>query len=207
MAKMIDKAVKRALDLEIRKSKQLINEGRLIIESQFKVAHGKLMQDFESHAITRELKRGPASKNLSGTLPEGNLFGFIGFEIGDDPVYELQNLLQRTDILIKRRKFGSFGFVWSFAVNIPTLKDLYAVTPLPWAKGASWLQQLEGQGIANLGQYMHTQSPPAGRSGAGIQSGRESGGSLKKQYIKPLLKDFETNLNTLSATRLSKSYF
>lgn len=207
MTKMIDKGVKRALDLEIRKNKQLINEGRLIIESQFKVAHTKLMQDFMSNPITIELKRGPSSKNLSGTLPEGNLFGFIGFEMGDDPVRELEALLQSTNILIKRRKFGSFGFVWSYAVNIPTLKELYEATPLPWAKGASWLQQLEGQGIANLGQYMHTQSPPTGRSGAGIQSGRQSGGSLKKQYIKPLLKKFETNLNTLSATRLSKSYF
>ena len=92
MAKMIDKAVKRALDLEIRKSKQLINEGRLIIESQFKVAHGKLMQDFESHAITRELKRGPASKNLSGTLPEGNLFGFIGFEIKEN-ISQLESIV------------------------------------------------------------------------------------------------------------------
>jgi hypothetical protein len=55
---------------------------------------------------------------------------------------------------------------------------------------------------------MFTQSPPAGRSKAGIQSGRKSGGTLKMKYIKQLLSDFEKNINNISgATRISKSYF
>jgi hypothetical protein len=203
-----DKALKSAINNQLRTSKELINEGRIVIENQFKIAHKKLMSSFNSHPVTVELKRGADSSNVSGSLPEGNLFGFIGFESGDDPLAQVEILLSRANILIKNRKLGSFGFIWTYAVNIPTLSELYKVTPLPWAKGASWLQQLEGRGIANLGQYMFTQSPPAGRSKAGIQSGRKSGGTLRIKYIKPLLEDFEENLNNMSgATRISKSYF
>ena len=203
-----DKALKSAINNQLRTSKELINEGRIIIEKQFKIAHHKLMKDFESHPVTKELKSGANAKNISGTLPEGNLFGFIGFEEGDDPVNEIEILLARANILIKNRKFGSSGFIWTYAVNIPSLSDLYKVTPSPWAKGASWLQQIEGRGMPNLGQYMYTQSPPAGRSGAGIQSGRKAGGTLRIKYIKPLLNDFEENINNMSGgTRISKSNF
>jgi hypothetical protein len=205
---IINKQLKAAITNELRKDKQLINEGRIIIENQFKFAHKKLLKDFEAHPITRELKAGPDSTNISGGLPEGNLFGFIGFESGDDPTLQLELMLAKANILIKNRKFSNKGFVWTFAVNIPTLSEIYKATPSPWAKGASWLQQLEGRGIPNLGQYMFTQSPPAGRSKAGIQSGRKSGGTLKMKYIKQLLSDFEKNINNISgATRISKSYF
>lgn len=205
---MINRALKATIANQLRSSKQLINEGRIIIENQFKIAHDKLMKDFSSHPVTRELKSGPNSKNISGTLPEGNLFGFIGFEAGDDPLNEVEILLSRANILIKNRKFGTSGFIWTYAINMPSLSDLYKVTPSPWAKGASWLQQLEGRGMSNLGQYMYTQSPPAGRSGAGIQSGRKPGGRLRIKYIRPLLDDFEENINNMSgATRISKSNF
>jgi hypothetical protein len=205
---MIDRKLKASIANQLRRNKELINEGRIIIEKQFKIAHNKLIKDFLSHPITRELKAGSGSKNISGTLTEGNLFGFIGFYAGDDPIKEMELLLMKADILIKNRKFAQSGFIWTYAINMPSLSDLYKVTPLPWAKGASWLQQLEGSGIANLGQYMFTKAPVAGRSEAGIQSGRKSGGTLKIKYIKPLLEDFKKNINNISgATRISKSYF
>lgn len=208
MAILRNKALKSAINSQLRTNKELINEGRIIIENQFKIAHKKLMTGFNSHPVTVELRGGSGASNTSGSLPEGNLFGFIGFEAGDNPILEIEILLSRANILIKNRKFSSFGFIWTYAVNIPTLSDLYKATPLPWAKGASWLQQLEGRGIANLGQYMFKQGSSSGRSKAGIQSGRKTGGMLKIKYIRPLLQDFEENLNNMSGgTKVSKRYF
>ena len=63
------------------------------------------------------------------------------------------------------------GFTWAYAVNMPSINDLYKVTPMPWAQGASWLRELEGRGIPNLGQYMYKNAKTS-RSSEGIQGGK-----------------------------------
>ena len=73
----------------------------------------------------------------------------------ENPVQDIETLLRKTDIIIKRRQMGNKGFIWTYLVTSPSLKELYAVTPMPWANGSSWLRELEGRGIPNLGQYMH----------------------------------------------------
>lgn len=180
---------------------------RAIIRGQFEVLHKKMMQDFESHPVTRELKSGPGSSNISGSLPRGNLFGFIGFESGDDPTSQIEQLLSRTEIVLKRRAMGSNGFIWTYLVTAPSLSQLYKATPMPWANGLSWLQEMEGKGIPNLGQYMYKRSS-VGRSGAGIQNTKLSGGGrVKIDYVKSLLNKFESDLNSINAARVSKKYF
>tara|TARA_R110001592_G_scaffold199554_4_gene448081 strand:- start:2448 stop:3071 length:624 start_codon:yes stop_codon:yes gene_type:complete len=207
MARIVDRGLKAAISSQLRGNKSLTNQGRVIIEKQFKIVHKKLMSDFESHPVTRELKGGAGSSNISGTLTKGNLFGFIGFESSDDPVSDIRTLLSKANILIKQRRFGKFGFIWTYAVNIASKSDLYKATPLPWAQGASWLQQLEGRGIANLGQYMFKKTSSS-RSGAGIQSGTREGGRLKINYMGALIDKFEQDLNDMSGgTKISKSYF
>ena len=207
MASRLDRSVKTAIHKQLRHNKQVINETRLIIEKQFRAVHNKLMLEFESHPVTRELRSGPSSSNISNSLPEGNLFGFIGFTSGTDPVAAIEKMLQSTDIIIKNRKFGQFGFVWTYMVTSPSLQDLYSVTPMPWADGSSWLRELEGRGIPNLGQYMYKRSSSS-RSGAGVQNeNRSGGGRVKVPYIKQLLKQFEQNLNSIQASRVAKSYF
>lgn len=207
MANPLNRSLKDEIGNQLRKDKDTQIKIKNMIEKQFRVAHQKLMSDFQSHSITRELRGGSGSSNISGGLKEGNLFGFIGFEVGDDPVKEIEKLLSKTTIIIKNRKFGSFGFIWTYLVTSPSMKDLYSATPLPWAKGASWLQYLEGRGIPNLGQYMH-KSIRSSRSGAGFQNkNRQPGGSVKAPYVKELLKQFENNLNSLNASRTSKKHF
>ena len=165
MANPLNRSVKLAIHKQLRQNKTLINETRFLIEKQFKAIHAKLMADFESHPVTRELRGGPGSSNPSNTLPEGNLFGFIGFNSGTDPVSDIEKMLRRTDIIIKNRKMGKFGFIWTYLVTSPSMQELYSVTPMPWAKGSSWLRELEGRGIPNLGQYMYKQVSSS-RSGA-----------------------------------------
>lgn len=207
MGKPLNKSIKASINKQLTNNKQLINGTRLLIEKQFKTIHAKFMADFESHPVTRELRGGAGSSNISNSLPQGNLFGFIGFSAGTDPVEDIQKMLQKTDIVLKNRRMGTSGFVWTYIVTSPSLKDLYAVSPMPWASGSSWLRELEGRGIPNLGQYMYKRSSSS-RSGAGVQNqNRSGGGRVRVSYVKQLLQEFEQNLNAIQASRVAKSYF
>ena len=207
MAARLDRSVKSSIARQLQRDTQLALQTRNIIEKQFRVLHNKLMQDFESHAVTRELKAGPSSSNISGTLPRGNLFGFIGFYAESDPIAEIEKLLGKMEIFIKRRAMGTKGFIWTYIITAPSLSDLYKATPMPWAKGLSWLREMEGGGIPNLGQYIYKRAD-SGRSGAGFQNKKLSGGGrVKIPYIKTLLNNFEKDLNSIQASRVSKSNF
>lgn len=207
MVSPLNRSVKTAINKQLIGNKQLINQARLLIEKQFKAIYTKFISDFESHPVTRELRGGSGASNHTGSLSEGNLFGFIGFNVGTDPISDIENMLRRTDIMIKNRKMGSFGFVWTYIVTSPSLQDLYSATPMPWASGASWLRELEGRGIPNLGQYMYKRSSSS-RSGAGVQNqNRSGGGRVRVSYVKQLLKEFEENLNAIQASRISGAYF
>lgn len=207
MSRLKDRSVKSSIQKQLRSDKDLNLQIRVLIEKQFKVAHQKLLNDFNSHAITRELRVGEGSPNYSGGLREGNLFGFIGFESGFDPISPIERLLVKANILIKQRKVMRSGLTWAYAVNIASINDLYKITPMPWATGSSWLRELEGRGIPNLGQYMYVDAKSS-RSTEGIQGGNRSGGRLRMEYMKPLLEEFQNNLNNISsAQRISARNF
>ena len=207
MPNPLNRSTKNAIRKQLIGNKQLINQTRILIDKQFRAIHSKFMTDFESHPVTRELRGGAGAPNHSNSLPQGNLFGFIGFNAGTDPISDIEVMLRRTDIMIKNRKMGQFGFVWTYIVTSPSLQDLYSATPMPWASGASWLRELEGRGIPNLGQYMHKRSSSS-RSGAGVQNkNRSGGGRVRVSYIKQLLQEFEQNLNSIQASRVSRAYF
>ena len=155
MSRLKDRSVKSSIQKQLRSDKDLNLQIRVLIEKQFKVAHQKLLNDFREHPITRELKVGEGAPNYSGGLREGNLFGFIGFESGFDPISPIERLLVKANILIKQRKVMRSGLTWAYGVNIASINDLYKITPMPWASGSSWLRELEGRGIPNLGQYMY----------------------------------------------------
>jgi hypothetical protein len=207
MSRLRDRSVKNSIQRQLRSDKDLNLQIRVLIEKQFKTAHKKLLNDFSEHSITRELKVGAGAPNYSGGLAEGNLFGFIGFEVGYDPIKPIERLLIKANILIKQRKVMRSGFTWAYAVNMPSIEDLYKITPMPWASGSSWLRELEGRGIPNLGQYMYVDAKSS-RSTEGIQGGSRPGGRLRMDYIKPLLEEFENNLNNISgAQRISARNF
>ena len=201
MRAKLDLAIKQSINRQLAKDHTLINQTRIFVEKQFKMVLNQLISDFESHPLTQELKGGPGSGNKTGTLREGNVFGFIGFDAGYDPVQPIEERLKMTDIIIRKRSSSPKGFVATYSVNIPTLSELYSMTPLPWANGASWLQQIEGAGISGLGQYMHIESKFS-RSGAGVQlKNLSSSGRLKIKYMKPLLRKFEKDLNNISGAQ------
>lgn len=161
----------------------------------------KMIQEFDAHPVSVELSAGSTAPvttpNISDTLDGyGNLFSFIGFEKGSNPVQDLK------DLLIKGTMFRRTVFrdgVWYFKVSTPTWAAIEKATPMPWEGGSSWVRGIEG-GISNLSHYLNKKvnSPDPSSSGGGIQSPWEVNDDLvfkKTRYISEILENFRANFN------------
>lgn len=185
-----------ALDINIQNSllEQSYNIKRIeiqkTIQNSFQKKKNEMLADFKNHPITLEIKGGINSANISKTLGggSGNLFSFIGFESGYDPIKPIEDLLLTTSITFS--KFSKKSI--EYTVYIPDAKDIFDATPMPWAPGRSWARGIE-TGISGLGYYLRKESDSS-RSGIGIQSPRKvrrKGSKFKNtSYISALIKTY-----------------
>ena len=174
---------------------------RVEVQKQGKAAFQKIknrmIAEFLNHPVTREIKQGVGSENISGTLGGAtNLFSFIGFNSGSqDPTKAIENILQQTNFEFAIAKVNSV----EFSIYIPDPKDVFDVTPMPWAPGRSWAKGIES-GISGLGYYLKVERDNS-RSGLGIQSTRQvrkKGAKFKNtQYISALLKKYKKEFENL----------
>lgn len=159
-----------ALNLEIQKSlrRQIptiaLQQTRKIVKSSFQKKKNEMIADFLNHPVSLEIKGGVEAENISGTLNGiTNLFSFIGFEQGTDPLQPIIELLQKTNLDLGR----TVGQKVVFSVILPTPKEIFEVTPLPYMPGRSWARSIE-TGLSGLGYYIKKPSNSS-RSGLGIQ--------------------------------------
>ncbi|MDB4314545.1 hypothetical protein N9955_00800 [bacterium] len=187
-------------DIFVKGARSVAKELRPIIERRIDEAQEEMLKAFESHPVTMEIKAGPRSSNLSGLLGgQGNLFSFIGFDVGSNPTDPIsQELRKKIRFTIQRR---SNNGKYSVKMLIPSKEELESVAPIPWLSGRSWIDGIE-KGLAGLGSYLYSSSGiPNSRSGTGIQSGKtvRSGVSLKgSKYVSAILNDFKKRLSKLS---------
>ena len=82
---------------------------------------------------------------------------------------------------------------------IPDAKEIFAVTPIPWATGRSWAKGIE-TGISGLGYYLKVDRDNS-RSGLGIQSPRKVRKKGVKfnniSYISALIKKYKKKFENL----------
>ena len=159
------------------------------IISFFERSKKEMLRELDNHPITRDLQN-----NIdSGTVTRGTLFGFLGFEMGEDPVRELRSLLEK-NCRIRFYKENVKKAVRTYIVTIPTKDDIYAATPLRWAPGRSWVKAVEF-GISGMGNYIEIESPKS-RSGEGIQSKTSNNGGRFRNtsYISTILVSFQKKL-------------
>lgn len=134
--------------------------------SNFYRAKQKFLEQFNEHPVTVELEAGSTSPvstpNISNTLDGyGNLFSFIGFTKGDNPIVPLRQLFENQ---IKFR-FSSFREgKWYFSISYPDWGDIEDKSKMPWEQGNSWAKAIEN-GMSNLSYYLNKKG---GRSGGGI---------------------------------------
>ena len=160
-------------------------------EKKVEKEKGKLIEAFDNHEVTKEIAAGPKSSNSSGTLGGyGNLFSFIGFDAGSDPITPIKEVLN--EIEVKNIKLN--GDQYSVSVKYPSQNEISKVTPLPFENGRSWAIGIE-KGISGFTQYIYTKFLD-GRSKQGVQSDKAKGlGSFKKQdYLNLLIQNFINNI-------------
>lgn len=175
-AKNLDKQLKQSLSKRNNSDdlkKKLESETKEKIFKKFEKLKKEMIKDFTNHPVTKEILSGASASNISGTLGGyGNLFTFIGFESGQNPIAPIIELLQKTQITFF--KISPRG-TSKIRVEMPDKEEIFNATPLPWAAGISWAQRIE-VGLSGLGQYMNKNSPYS-RSGKGIQSKNKVRGS------------------------------
>ena len=162
--------------------------------TEFIKIKNELIAEFLNHPVTKEIKEGPSTSNRSGTLNGiSNLFAFIGFEEGDDPISPIIQVFQSIDISFG----GEIPMGAKFNINMPTTADIFAVTPMPWASGRSWAQGIE-KGISGLG-YLLRRNSSTSRSGEAVQSSVKirSGKFKNTPYISALINKYSKRFSQL----------
>jgi hypothetical protein len=159
----------------------------------FESSKNRLLQEFNAHPVTQEIKGGPNAKNTSGTLGGyGNLFTFIGFPFGTDPTAVVQAMIRENIRLGQAKKTRNTRSRVTVGVEIemPSKAAFAAATPLPFASGRSWLYGIE-TGISGFGNYMFKKWKTS-RSGRGIETQKKiRGGSFKNtSYFSSMLLAF-----------------
>jgi hypothetical protein len=166
-----------------------LHVGSKPLKKEFEELKKKMIKDFLSHPVTKEIMAGPGAFNTSGTLKGyGNLFSFIGFSKGDKPIDPIIKLFGQTTLNVSR--ITSRGRL-KVTVTIPSRDDIFGVTPMPWATGLSWAQRIE-QGMPGFGEYLN-KSSVSSRSSQGVQtkSNIRAGGFSNVPYVSSFLKKWQ----------------
>jgi hypothetical protein len=155
-----------------------------------------MISEFQRHPVTQEIEAGNLADNVSRTLVGyGNLFTFIGFQIGDRPTDAILELFK--SIKIAHNLSNDTLFLKIF---YPTPEDVWAITPMPWQSGRSWAKGIES-GISGLNYYLlSSEFSESSRSGKGLQSENKVRSMMKytpTQYITTLLKKYKTKFSSL----------
>lgn len=165
----------------------------------------KLIDEFEEHGVTQEIRAGAFAS--SKYLDVGNLNSFIGFYPGQgeehlDNIKDLFNKEIRVKKNAVNKRRGRNIAYFDFAVQVPTLKQIWAKTPYPTGndniqRSGSWADAIESRGIGGLEYYLYlfSKTSLSSRSGPAIQLNKGSklntgGGMGPIPYIRKLLNDF-----------------
>ena len=181
------------LQSEINKklAPQVRPEIRKLFQRSFQKKKNEMIAEFLNHPVTIEIKGGVNSTNISGTLGggSGNLFSFIGFDSNDDPIEPILRILEQISFDYLNTSTKRINY----RINLPSAKEIFAATPMPWATGRSWAKGIE-TGISGLGFYLRKETPNS-RSGLGIQSPlkvRKKGVKFNNiSYISALIKKYK----------------
>jgi hypothetical protein len=187
--------IKMFQDLQADKAYQ--KEINRVIDQQFNKIKNEFIEEFMNHPITQEIQGGISATNSSGTLGGiTNLYSFIGFDEGTDPIRPIEELLKKSNY---RVLFNNRSAEATVIFDIPTAAQIFEITPMPWAIGRSWARGIE-TGISGLGYYL--KKTKNSRSGLGVQSTSQqvrSGVMFKNsKYISDLINRFNKELKELN---------
>jgi len=182
----------------ISSNKQYQAELKKIIKEQFEERKEALVENFTNHPVTKEISA-EESPNISNTLGGyGNLFGFLGFDQGSDPIYPVQETLkEKTKLDHISIKTSTDSVLVRYSV--PDLDDFNSSAQLEW-DATNWVKGIE-RGISGFQNFM---AKAAGKSGQGIQTKGSikpfTGGANRfrnTKYMSDLINKFKLSINKL----------
>jgi hypothetical protein len=173
-------------------SKKMEEAADNFIKKKLQESKAVFIENFDNHPVTQELEGKESSTNLSNTLNgKGNLFTFIGFPKGSEPIEDLRNLIMN-QFSYKRNKDTK---AIKYSISYPSLDKIKKSTPMPWENGRSWVEGIE-KGISGLSYYLFKKSISS-RSGGGLQSKNEiSAASFKRiKFLSEIIEKFKKDIN------------
>ncbi len=155
------------------------------------------LDELNKHIVTQEIEKGPSAKGSSLLGGVGSFFAFLGFNSNSQPVVILRDAL--TDFIkVKKgkgvvKKVQKTSFKIEFPIDIPTIEEIYNVTPLSWTT-KSWVKGVE-KGITNYTNTVFKDSDGS-RSGGAFQSKQKIGFARfsPTPYITPILNKLKKEL-------------
>ena len=188
----------KSIATKVAKSKKFTRASFKNAEKKYKIEKAKLIDRFRDHVVSKEIEDGASASNISGTLGgRGNLFTYIGFNRGSDPISPIENILLVSGQVKKAKgktkvSAGGKRIQQTFKASIPDVNLLRRASPMPFQGGRSWLFDIE-TGISGFNYYMYKRFN-RGRSGMGLQTATPvRAGSYRPPtngYIRRLLAQF-----------------
>lgn len=173
--------------------------------------------EFENHSVTREIEGGIESKNISDTLRGGsepeNLFSFIGFKAGSEPLAPIRDLLDPENPKGPKLKYvgktAGKNVSFNFVVSTPNKETMAKRTPIPWATGLSWMEGIEN-GIAGFARFLPTFNRPNSHSGGGVQASKNLRGAdynpPSEGYMTVILDNFLARIKNYAKAGFRKRF-
>lgn len=171
-----------------------------LIAKKIREEQQQMVELFEDHPVSQEIWAGNSADNSTGLLGGyGNLFSFIGFDEGSDPISPISFILRRKISFVLKRTNDHGGYV--VTMGIPSKEELESVAKVGWLGGRSWLDGIEN-GLAGLNRYLYDEDYgfPQSLSGTAIQvkgSVRKGVSHKRTDYTSKILSDFRERLTRL----------
>ena len=207
-----DVKIKGDLATEILSNPKFQKEVERQVKNQFNARKESALDQFEKHPVTKELSN-PEAGNISNTLGGyGDLFGFIGFEEGFDPIEPVREALEskikylgtNISIVYPRNARGQFATgkqskAIFIKVQVPEINDFDDAAQFQgWNGGRNWVKGIE-RGISGAPYFADY---PRGRSGRGLQLkgviSKSKGPAISfktVQYITQIVNNFLNNFS------------
>ena len=179
----------------------LVGRVKPLLEKKFYDEKQKLLEEFDGHAVTQELKGGAnADGDIVSTSRGGNLYSYLGFAGDIDAIGDLRSDIEKnTTKGHVTKKVTANKISYSLEVRTPSLEELKRRSQTLLWINRSWIDVVE-KGLGNFRRYLFDDSgrlENSSQTGVAIQIKHDIGKRKKLKstpYVSELLKKFRDRI-------------
>lgn len=141
--------------LDVAKAPKMQGFMRSAANTRFQIARQIMLEDFDKHEVTQELK-GSAKSRTSKFLSKGNLIAFLGLSNPKELLASVRNFLRTNTNMSDKAKISTQGnkINFGFRVSVPSKTQVFEAFPAPDNYSSrSWLEIIE-KGINSIIWYV-----------------------------------------------------